>query len=123
MEGSEQGQPEKRKQDPLISGSETVLKHGKKTWYSCTSPSIKPGNTRCSSVISWLCVSVCSVAQSRPALCDPMNCRLSGSSVQGIFQERILEWVAISFSSGSSRPRNQTDASCIGRQILYHWAT
>ena len=41
-----------------------------------------------------------------PTLCDPMNCSLSGSSVHGIFQARILECVAISFSRGSSQPRD-----------------
>ena len=41
----------------------------------------------------------------------------------GISQVRILEWVAISFSRGSSWPRNWTCISCTGRQILYHWAT
>ena len=52
-----------------------------------------------------------------------MNCSLPGSSVHGISQARILEWVAISFSRGSSLPRDQTHVSCIGRQIIYHWAT
>ena len=42
------------------------------------------------------------VTQSCPTLCDPMDCSLPGSSVHGIFQARILEWVAISFSRGSS---------------------
>ena len=42
------------------------------------------------------------VPQSCPTLCDPMDCSLLGSSVHGIFQARILEWVAISFSRGSS---------------------
>ena len=46
------------------------------------------------------------VAESCPTLCDPMDCSLPGSSVQGILQERILEWVAIFFSRGSSQPRN-----------------
>ena len=45
------------------------------------------------------------VAQACQTLCDPMNCSLSGSSVHGIFQARVLEWVAISFSRGSSGPR------------------
>ena len=45
-----------------------------------------------------------------------------GSSVCGTFQSKILEWVAISFSWGSSRTRDRTHVSCIGRQILYHWA-
>ena len=46
------------------------------------------------------------VAQSCPTLCDPMDCSLPGSSVHGIFQARILKWVSISFSRGSSRPRD-----------------
>ena len=43
-----------------------------------------------------------------------------GSSVHGVFQARILDWVAISFSRGSFQPRDKTHISCIGRQILYH---
>ena len=65
-------------------------------------------------------------AQSWPTLFNPMDCSLPGSSVHGIFQARILEWVANSFSRGFSQPRDQTFiscVSCIGRQILYHWAT
>ena len=46
-----------------------------------------------------------------------------GSSVHGISQGRILEWVALSSSKRSSRPRNLPCVSCVGRQILYHWAT
>ena len=45
---------------------------------------------------------ICLVAKSRLTLCDPMDCSLPGSSVHGILQGRILEWVAISFSKGSS---------------------
>ena len=52
--------------------------------------------------------------------CDPMDCSPPGSSVHGISQARILEWVAISFSRGSFRPRNGTHVSCIGRWVLYH---
>ena len=48
---------------------------------------------------------------------------LPGSSVHEIFQARILEWVAISYSRGSSQHRDWTHLSCIGRRILYHWAT
>ena len=47
---------------------------------------------------TWLDTCVCLVAQACPTLCDPMDCSLSGASVHGIFQPRILEWVAISFS-------------------------
>ena len=67
------------------------------------------------------CACVC--AQSYLPLCDPMDCRLPGSSVLGIFQARILKGVAISSSRGSFRPRDGTQVSCIfciGRQILYH---
>ena len=46
------------------------------------------------------------VTQSCPTLCDPMDCSLPGSSVPGILQARILEWVAIPFSRGSSQPRD-----------------
>ena len=53
-------------------------------------------------------VRACSIVQSFPALCDPMNCSPSGSSVHGILQARIVEWVDISFSRGFSRPRDQT---------------
>ena len=53
------------------------------------------------------------VAQSCPTLCDPMECWLPGTPVHGIFQARILEWVAISFSRGSSRPRDRTRVFCI----------
>ena len=56
-------------------------------------------------------------------LCDPIDYSLPGSSVHGILQARILEWVAISFSMGSSWPKDQTYISCIGKWILYHWAT
>ena len=54
---------------------------------------------------------------------QPMDCSLPDSSVHGISQARILEWVAISFFRGSSWPRDGTRIFCIGRQILYHRAT
>ena len=62
-------------------------------------------------------------AQSCLTLCNPMVCSLSGSSVQGSSQARILEWVTSSYSRRSSRSRDQTHiscVSCIGRRILYH---
>ena len=55
-----------------------------------------------------------------------MDSRQPGSSIHGIFQARILEWVAISYFRGSSWPRDRTLISCalcIGRWILYHWAS
>ena len=57
------------------------------------------------------CAVLCLVAQLCPTLCDPMDCNLSGSSVHGIFQARILEWVAMPSSRGSSQFRNQTGVS------------
>ena len=51
---------------------------------------------------------VSEVTQSCLTLCDPMDCSLPGSSVHGILQAKILEWVAIPYSRGSSQPRDQT---------------
>ena len=62
-------------------------------------------------------------AQSCPTPCDPMDYSPPGSSVHGIFQVWILECVAITPSRGISWPRDWTYISCIGRWILYHWAT
>ena len=70
----------------------------------------------------FICLCRCLVAQSCPTLCDPMDCSLPDSSVHGIVQARILEWVAIPFSRGSSWPRDQTYL-LFGRWILYYWAT
>ena len=55
--------------------------------------------------------------------CDPVDCSPPGSSIHGILQARILEWVAISFSRGSSRPRNWTQVSCIAGRRFNLWAT
>ena len=65
-----------------------------------------------------VCVCVCMRALSHVQLCDPMDCSPPGSLVNGIFQARILEWVAVSFSRGSTQPRDRTCisyVSCIGR--------
>ena len=51
------------------------------------------------------------ISQSSPTLWDPMDCSLPDSSIPGIFQARTLEWVAISFSRGSSQPKDQTQVS------------
>ena len=53
--------------------------------------------------------------------CFPMDCSPPGSSVHGISQARILEWVAISFSRGSSWPRDQTWVSCIAGGFFTYW--
>ena len=73
----------------------------------------------------------CEVTRSCPTVCNPMECSLPGSSVHGILQARILEWVTISFSRGSSQSRDQTWVSRIGgRQKdmlvsvhLFKWCT
>ena len=78
---------------------------------------------------SWfssLCVCVCVCTQSCPTLCNPIHCSLPGSSLCGTLQARILEQFAISFSRGSSWPRDWTLISWIsytGRWSLYHWVT
>ena len=53
------------------------------------------------------------VTQSCLTLCDPMDCSPPGSSVHGILQARILEWVAMPYSTGSSRPRDWSRVSCV----------
>ena len=70
-----------------------------------------------------MCMHVYSVAQSYLTLCDPMDCSSSGSSVHEIIPARILGWVVISSSRGSSFPRDKgciSCVSCIGSRILYH---
>ena len=53
------------------------------------------------------------VGQSCLTVCDPVHCSPPGSSIHGVLQARILEWVAVSFSRGSSQPRNRTYVYCI----------
>ena len=65
-------------------------------------------------VVMW---SEVKVAQSCPTLCDPMDYR-----VHGILQARILEWVAVPFSRGSSQPRDRTQVSCIADGFFTSWA-
>ena len=70
--------------------------------------------------------SECPVAKSCPALWDPMDCNPPASSVHGILQARILEWVAMLAYRSSSRPRDWTCisfVSCIGRRVPYYSAT
>ena len=80
------------------------------TWISCCLPCL---------------IILCSISQPCLALCDPMDCSPPVSSVHEIFQARIrtLELVAISSSRVSSWPRDWTQLSCIGREILYNWVT
>ena len=68
-----------------------------------------------------VCVSARTHAQSGSTVCKTMDCNLSGFSVHGILQARMLEWVAISYSKGSSQPRDQTYISYIGRWIFFFY--
>ena len=66
---------------------------------------------------------MCSLTQSCLTLCDPMDCNLPDSSVYGILQARILEWITIPFSRGSSQPRDPTCVSCIAGRFFTNWGT
>ena len=66
---------------------------------------------------SCVCAPLC------PTLCNPMDCSPPGFSIHGISQARTLEWVVISLSRRSSQLRDWTWVSCVGRQVVYHWAT
>ena len=63
------------------------------------------------------------VAELCPTLCNPVDCSLPGFSIHGILQARILEWVTISLSRGSSQPRDRTRVSLIGGRRFNLWAT
>ena len=69
------------------------------------------------------CMELVSITQSCPTLCGSMDYSPPGSSIHGILQARILEWVAIPFCRGSSWPRDRTQVSCIGVRFFTIWAT
>ena len=75
------------------------------------------------SITLLVCESESEVAQSCPTVCNPVDCSPPGSSIHGILQARILECVAISFSRGSSWPRDRTQVSCITGRCFNLWAT
>ena len=90
----------------------------RRSWRYAVPP---PFLTVCFSYISLLVGVVCMCVKSPQfclTLCGPMDCSPSRSSVHGIFQARVLEWVAISFSRGSPLPRDWPQVSCIGRRIF-----
>ena len=89
-------------------------------WNTCDWYSFKLVNLICELELC-MCAKL---LQFYPTLCDPVDCRPPGSSVPGIFQATILEWVAVLSFRGSSQPRDQTQVShisCSGRWLLYHW--
>ena len=86
----------------LFVGPLTEVIQYSSAWYSDpSSPGYLPDTK--SPCRQWV---LCLVSQSCPTLCIPMDCSLPGSSVHGIFQARILEWVVIPFSRGTSQPRD-----------------
>jgi len=81
---------------------------------------------RCPSIDEWIKKVWCiesEVAWSRPTLGNPMDCSLPHSSVHGILQTRVLEWVVVFFSRGSSQPRDRTQVSCIVGRCFTIWVT
>ena len=80
-----------------------------------------PPNKRRMFLTTWVLCYAKSL-QSCLTLCDPMDCSPPGSSVHGVLQARMLEWVAMSSSRGSSRPRDRTYVSCLlhCRQVVYY---
>ena len=100
----------------------SILKSSNHICKSAIKPIIKvpnPSNGR--ALCSWTCHGM--ALESCLTLCDLMDYSLPGSSVHGILQARILEWVVMPSSRGSSQPRDQTSVSyvsCIGRWVLYH---
>ena len=118
----------------LAEGHLFILSQSAGTAMSLSKPDCLVGR---SFVLLCVCVCVCVCVRARAraracthvhvqsclTLCDPMDCSPPSSSVYGIFQARILEWVAVPSSRGSSGPRDQICIFCIGRQILYHCAT
>ena len=87
--------------------------------YFCSSLDCKISNYRLSKLLPFLAIySLSEVAQSCLTLCDPMDSSLPGSAVHGIFQARILEWAAISFSKGSSQPRIEPGSAALQTDAL-----
>ena len=107
---------------PLIATSQRTPSepHGNIVWLSPVKPQnddkcqndccFKPLN--CGVICRWL------VAKLHPSLCKPMDCSLLGSSLLGLLQARVLEWIATSFSRGSSRPRDGIHLSCIAGRFF-----
>ena len=142
----DQGEIKATKMSPLRLTCSLALpsSHMDRKWrrflrFQCSYPPRKPDPVMVLSLASWIrnsssdgewagvlassfsqCVLV---TQSCPTLCNPVDCSPPGSSVHGILQARILEWVAIPFSRGSSQPRDWTGISCIADGLFTSWAT
>ena len=102
----------------LLQSSRLIAFHRRNQTEAAARPSL------CLRALPCLCLACCClVAKLCLTLCDPVDCSPPGSTVRGILQARILEWVAISFSRGLSQSRDWTHVSCIDRWILYLCAT
>ena len=116
------------KREVIVFGMEWIIfgvKGRGETNQRCKVPGSSPLAKQMLCACVCVCARACACACSRwcPNLCNLMDCSPLGSSAHGIFQARILESVAISFSRGSSQPGDRTHVSCvscIGRQILSH---
>ena len=95
------------------------VRHFAKYWYFKYMASFNPHSIPMSRYYAVLCL----VAQLYPTLYDPMNCSPPGSSVHGILQARIVEWVAMPFSRGSFQPKDRTQVSHIVGRFFTVWAT
>ena len=82
---------------------------------------MEPNNLNLFSISIWGIVVL--IAQSCPTRCNPTDCRKPGSSVHGIFQAKVLEWITIPFSRGTSWPRDQTWVYCIAGRFFTIWVT
>ena len=107
----------------------TTAPHGKPPWCSIIYFKILPLSLPLymappNAFQRWKDIILCDglLAKSCLTLYNPMDCSLPGSSVHGIFQVRILEWVAISFSRGSSQSRDRTQVFCTASRFFTDWA-
>ena len=105
-----------------------ILWRGKGAWSWGLDVNTAASPSYCFAYLALFCLAKlgifpCLLAQLCPTLCCPMGCSPPDSSVHGIFQARILEWVAILFSRESSQPRDQIPVSCIAGRFLTVWAT
>ena len=91
--------------------------------FPISSFTLQPWNPPTPSLKGECCAVQCLVAHSCPTLCHLMDYSPPGSSIHGILQATILEWLAIPFSRGSSQLRDQTQVSCIAGRFFTVWAT
>ena len=115
--------------DPTIhSNNISILRELYERWVQSLFSTVNAGESKWVVFAFWLKLSLFSqvlvlVAQLCPTLCDSVDCSPPGSSVHGILQARMLEWVAIPFSRGSSWLRDRTLVSCIAGRFFIAWAT